>query len=131
MTAIDKAQSLLGVSTKLAKQKHDKVYELQREFWYDAAAKDITEPIINELFEEIENAYDKAILRCEIEFKLLTDKKLTDKKEKPKEKKIFVEAMADKVLAPLATDKADEVAKQLQVFEKYKIVESKMNHPNI
>ena len=126
MTAIDKAQSLLGVSTKLAKQKHDKVYELQREFWYDAAAKDITEPIINELFEEIENAYDKAILRCEIEFKLLTDKK-----EKPKEKKIFVEAMADKVLASLATDKADEVAKQLQVFEKYKIVESKMNHQNI
>ena len=126
MTAIDKAQSLFGVSTKLAKQKHDKVYELQREFWYDAAAKDITEPIINELFEEIENAYDKAILRCEIEFKILTDKK-----EKPKEKKIFVEAMADKVLASLAPDKADEVAKQLQVFEKYKIVESKMNHPKI
>lgn len=94
MTARDKSQSLLGVSTKLTKQRHDKVYELQKEFWYDAVAKDITEPIINELFEEIENAYDKAILRCEIELK-----QLTDKKEKPKEKKIFV------------------------------IVESKMNHP--
>lgn len=80
--AIDKAQSILGVSTKLVNQKHDKVYELQREFWYDAAAKDITEPIIKELFEEIENAYDKAILRCEIEFK-----ELTDKKEKSTERK--------------------------------------------
>lgn len=85
MTAIDKAQSLLGVSTKLTKQKYNKVYEHQREFWYDAAAKDITDPIINELFEEIENAYDKANLRCEIELK-----QLMDKKEKSKEKKIFV-----------------------------------------